>query len=104
MLNSRIWCANRRKTSIQPLQLLAWQKEGLCDVEECYQLRLPTPRLLKLGRLLVDAAKGRITIYLSQNRVHGEKLQPSLNAFVEWLPEGGLESAARDIIKESCRI
>jgi hypothetical protein len=30
--------------------------------------------------------------------VYEEKLQPSLNAFIEWLPEGGRESVARDII------
>jgi hypothetical protein len=47
---------------------------------------------------LVEAAKERITRYQSQNRVNEEKLQTSLNAFIEWLPEGGLESVARDII------
>jgi hypothetical protein len=46
---------------------------------------------------LVEAAKERIARYQSQNRVNEEKLQPSLNAFVEWLPEGGRESVARDI-------
>jgi hypothetical protein len=30
--------------------------------------------------------------------VYEERLQPSLNAFIEWLPEGGRESVARDII------
>ena len=47
---------------------------------------------------LVEEAKERITKYQSQSRVHEEILQPSLNAFMEWLPEGGRESVARDII------
>jgi hypothetical protein len=47
---------------------------------------------------LAEAAKARIAKYQPQNRVHEERLQPSLNAFVEWLPEGGRESVARDII------
>jgi hypothetical protein len=47
---------------------------------------------------LVEAAKERITRYQPQNCVNEEKLRPSLNAFVEWLPEGGRESVARDII------
>jgi hypothetical protein len=47
---------------------------------------------------LEEAAKARIAKYQPHNRVHEEKLQPSLNAFVEWLPEGGRESVARDII------
>lgn len=46
----------------------------------------------------IEAAKKRITKYQSQNRLHEENLQPSLNAFLEWLPEGGRESIARDII------
>jgi hypothetical protein len=52
---------------------------------------------------LAEAAKARIAKYQSQNpnRVHEEKLQPSLNAFVEWLPEGGRESVARDIVNAS---
>lgn len=47
---------------------------------------------------LKEAAKERIPRYQSENRVHEEKLQPSLNAFIEWLPEGGRESVARDIV------
>ena len=52
----------------------------------------------RLAQALVEAAKERITKYQSQNRVHEDILQPSLNALVEWLPEGGRESIARDII------
>jgi hypothetical protein len=47
---------------------------------------------------LAEEARERITIYQFQNRVDEEKLKPSLNAFLEWLPEGGRESMARDII------
>lgn len=47
---------------------------------------------------LAEASKARIAKYQPQNRVHEERLRPFLNAFVEWLPEGGRESVARDII------
>lgn len=47
---------------------------------------------------LAEAARERITTYQSQNRVDEEKLKPSLDAFLEWLPEGGRESMATDII------
>jgi hypothetical protein len=50
---------------------------------------------------LAETAKARITKYQPQNRVYEEKLQPSLIAFVEWLPEGGRESIARDIVDAS---
>ncbi|CAI7643200.1 unnamed protein product [Penicillium viridicatum] len=44
------------------------------------------------------AAKERIEKYQPEHRSHEQILQPSLNAFIEWLPEGGRESVARDII------
>ena len=47
---------------------------------------------------LVEAAEERITKYQFQNRIHEEDLQVSLRAFIEWLPEGGRESVARDIV------
>lgn len=47
---------------------------------------------------LADQARARVTSYKSQNRVDEEKLAPSFYAFLEWLPEGGRESIARDII------
>ena len=50
---------------------------------------------------LVVAAKERIARYQSQDRIHEEKLKPSLNAFVEWLPEKGRESVARDIVNST---
>jgi uncharacterized membrane protein YccC len=49
-------------------------------------------------KTLAEEARERITAYQSQNRVDEEKLKPSLDAFLEWLPEGGRESMARDII------
>ncbi|KIN05190.1 hypothetical protein OIDMADRAFT_39565 [Oidiodendron maius Zn] len=58
----------------------------------------PRRKSTRLLQALVEAAKERITKYQSQNRVHEDILQPSLKAFVEWLPEGGQESIARDII------
>jgi hypothetical protein len=47
---------------------------------------------------LAEEARERITTYQIQNRADEEKLKPFLGAFLEWLPEGGRESMARDII------
>jgi hypothetical protein len=48
---------------------------------------------------LAEVAKARIAKYQTQNRPNEDKLQSALNAFVQWLPEGGRESVARDIIE-----
>jgi hypothetical protein len=47
---------------------------------------------------LLEQARERITSYQSQDRLNEEKLKPSLEAFLKWLPEGGRDSIARDII------
>ncbi|OJJ47740.1 hypothetical protein ASPZODRAFT_63861 [Penicilliopsis zonata CBS 506.65] len=48
---------------------------------------------------LVDAAKERVGNYQAQNRPNEDKLQPGLLAFLEWLPDHGCISLARDILK-----
>ena len=47
---------------------------------------------------LAEEARERISTYKTKDRPNEKKLQPSFNAFLEWLPEGGRESMARDII------
>ncbi|KAF5865276.1 hypothetical protein ETB97_004859 [Aspergillus alliaceus] len=47
---------------------------------------------------LAAAAKERLAKYQPEHRVHEHILQPSLDAFITWLPEGGRESVARDIV------
>ncbi|KAE8408287.1 hypothetical protein BDV37DRAFT_192651 [Aspergillus pseudonomiae] len=47
---------------------------------------------------LAAAAMERIAKYQPQHRAHEQILQPSLGAFVTWLPAGGRESVARDIV------
>ncbi|RAL02491.1 HNH endonuclease signature motif containing protein, partial [Aspergillus ibericus CBS 121593] len=46
-------------------------------------------------------AEARIANYTHQKRPNEDKLQASLNAFLQWLPEGGRESIARDIVGAS---
>lgn len=48
-------------------------------------------------KTLAGAAKVRTARYRPEKRPHENLLQPSLDAFVDWLPEGGRESVARDI-------
>ena len=47
---------------------------------------------------LAEEARKRISTYKTKDRPNEKKLQPSFNAFLKWLPEGGRESMARDII------
>ena len=47
---------------------------------------------------LAEEARERISTYKTKDRPNEKKLQPSFNAFLKWLPEGGRESMARDII------
>ena len=47
---------------------------------------------------LAEEARERISTYKTKDRPNEKKLQPSFNAFLEWLPEGGRESMAGDII------
>lgn len=47
---------------------------------------------------LAAAAIERIAKYQPKHRAHEQILQPSLDAFVMWLPAGGRESVARDIV------
>ncbi|KAE8135355.1 hypothetical protein BDV38DRAFT_284990 [Aspergillus pseudotamarii] len=49
--------------------------------------------------LLADEGRKRIARYQPQNRAYDEMVKPSLCAFIDWLPEGGRESIARDCIK-----
>lgn len=46
---------------------------------------------------LKSAAKARVDNYTPADRAHDALLCSSLHAFLEWLPEGGRESVARDI-------
>lgn len=51
---------------------------------------------------LAAATKPRISKYQSQNNLlHEDKFQPLLNAFVDWIPEGGREFVARYIVNAS---
>ncbi|KAK2788760.1 hypothetical protein FQN52_006516 [Onygenales sp. PD_12] len=47
---------------------------------------------------LAEQAKARVSAYRRHGKPHEENLQPSLNAFIDWLPEKGWESIARDIL------
>ncbi|OJJ46525.1 hypothetical protein ASPZODRAFT_132593 [Penicilliopsis zonata CBS 506.65] len=47
---------------------------------------------------LLTAAKDRIAHYTDQQRPHEDKLKAALAAFLDWLPDGGRESVARDIV------
>ncbi|OJJ50420.1 hypothetical protein ASPZODRAFT_13500 [Penicilliopsis zonata CBS 506.65] len=47
---------------------------------------------------LLEAAKDRVGQYQPNNRREEAKLQTGLTAFLGWLPEGGRESVARDIL------
>ncbi|KAE8156608.1 hypothetical protein BDV40DRAFT_293396 [Aspergillus tamarii] len=48
--------------------------------------------------LLAEEGRKRIARYQPQNRGYDEMVKPSLCAFIDWLPEGGRESIARDCI------
>ncbi|GKZ85255.1 hypothetical protein AnigIFM56816_011021 [Aspergillus niger] len=48
-------------------------------------------------KLLTDANK-RISQYSAQGRQDEDKLKPALQAFLEWLPDDGKVSIARDIL------
>jgi hypothetical protein len=47
---------------------------------------------------LAAAAMERTAKYQSRHRAYDQILQASLDAFVNWLPAGGRESVARDIV------
>ncbi|KAB8271513.1 hypothetical protein BDV30DRAFT_240487 [Aspergillus minisclerotigenes] len=49
--------------------------------------------------LLAEKGRERIARYQPQDRPYDEILKPSLDAFIEWLPRGGRESIARDIVR-----
>ncbi|KAE8144406.1 hypothetical protein BDV25DRAFT_96108 [Aspergillus avenaceus] len=49
--------------------------------------------------LLAEKGRERIARYQPHDRHFDEQVQSSLNAFIDWLPEGGRESIARDCIK-----
>lgn len=84
---------------------LSKRPERFAEAESSTQ---PQPRGLSVLSTATEAseawatlegeAKERIITYKPQNRADEEKLKPSLDAFLEWLPEGGRESVARDII------
>lgn len=83
---------------------LAKRTESLAQAESSTQASqgisaLSTPtETPEVWTSLAEGARERISTYQSQKRADEEKLKPSLNAFLEWLPEGGRESMARDII------
>lgn len=50
-----------------------------------------------MPKLLSDALQ-RISTYSAQCLPHEDKLKPALEAFLEWLPDEGKVSVARDIL------
>ncbi|GLA30920.1 hypothetical protein AnigIFM63326_009355 [Aspergillus niger] len=50
-----------------------------------------------MPKLLSDANE-RISLYTAQGRQDEDKLKPALQAFLEWLPDDGKVSIARDIL------
>ncbi|PWY94993.1 hypothetical protein BO94DRAFT_620492 [Aspergillus sclerotioniger CBS 115572] len=85
----------RKQSSNLPLRRSARLKaRRTCEPDDLQ----PKGPSTEVSNNVLTAAKDRIARYTDQRRPHEDSLKPGLAAFLAWLPDGGREAIAEDIV------